>query len=240
MTPLVGQLPPDVEERLKAAAQIPDPRERIRAIDQIQQEARRRYPRLFRKENDMAKVRIENVRMAFPAIFKAEAIGDGEPAFGARFIVPQNHPAVKLLDAAIVETARDKWGTKADQILAKLRKDGAICFVKEEYQNSDGEVYAGFENAYHLQTRSQVKPLVIDRDKTPLTERDGRPYSGCYVVAMVEVWAQENSFGRGVRAQLKGVQFYKDGEAFAGGTPASEGDFDDLSEGVEEDEDALA
>jgi hypothetical protein len=33
---------------------------------------------------------------------------------------------------------------------------------------------------------------------------------------------------------LKGVQFVKDGDAFAGSAPASEADFDDLSEGVDD------
>ena len=69
---------------------------------------------------------------------------------------------------------------------------------------------------------------LVEFDRSPLTETDGRPYSGCYVVAIVELWAQDNSWGKRVNATLKGVQFFADGEAFSGGTPASAGDFDDL------------
>jgi hypothetical protein len=49
------------------------------------------------------------------------------------------------------------------------------------------------------------------------------------VVAIVELWAQDNSWGKRINATLKGVQFYQDGEAFAGGVSASADDFEDLS-----------
>jgi hypothetical protein len=44
----------------------------------------------------------------------------------------------------------------------------------------------------------------------------------------VEVWAQDNKFGKGIRATLRGVQFVKDGDAFSAGTPVSEDDFDEI------------
>jgi len=69
---------------------------------------------------------------------------------------------------------------------------------------------------------------VIDGDKTILKEESGRPYSGCYVNANIEVWAQDNSFGKRINAQLKGVQFYRDGDAFSGSAPSSPDEFDDV------------
>ena len=38
--------------------------------------------------------------------------------------------------------------------------------------------------------------------------------------AIVELWAQDNNYGKRINASLAGVQFAKDGEAFAGGTVA--------------------
>lgn len=35
---------------------------------------------------------------------------------------------------------------------------------------------------------------------------------------MVEFWAQDNNYGKRVNATLLGVQFVRDGAAFAGGT----------------------
>ena len=69
----------------------------------------------------------------------------------------------------------------------------------------------------------------MDVDKTPLVAENGKPYSGCFVNASLELWAQDNNYGKRVNATLMGVQFYKDGDSFSGGGVASEDDFDDLS-----------
>jgi hypothetical protein len=57
-------------------------------------------------------------------------------------------------------------------------------------------------------------------------------------MGVVDIWAQENKFGKGVRAQLLGVQFVKDGEAFRKTSKASEDDFADL--GVDDDDDMFS
>jgi hypothetical protein len=77
---------------------------------------------------------------------------------------------------------------------------------------------------------------VLHSDKTPLTEADGKPYAGCYVNASIELWAQDNNYGKRVNASLGGVQFARDGDAFAGGGAASEDEFDDLTAGANADE----
>ena len=84
--------------------------------------------------------------------------------------------------------------------------------------------------------RATTRPLVIDKDKSPLTEQDGKPYAGCFVNASVELWAQDNNYGKRINASLRGVQFFKDGDAFAGGGAASEDEFDDIAEGATADD----
>lgn len=185
----------------------------------------------------MVKVLLKDVRAAFPAFHEPQSVGNSEPAYGGPFIIPPDHPAVPLLDAAMEKAATDKWKAKGEQILKKLIKDGEVCFIKADYLNSDGDPYDGFAGNYYVRTRSMVKPLILDRDKTPLTKMDGKPYAGCYVDAIVDVWAQDNQYGKGIRANLKGVQFRRDGDAFAGGAPASADEFEDLSEGIEDDDD---
>ena len=175
------------------------------------------------------KVKLTNKRVAFTDIFTAKAIGDGEPRHGIRVIIPPKDPDVKLIDAAIEAVAKEKWKDKAPAILAKLVKDGNCGFLKSEYLDKNGEVYDGFQGSYSLGANNKARPLVIDRDKSPLTEADGRPYAGCYCNVQVDCWAQDNSFGRRINFQLSGVQFVKDGDAFTGGSPAHPDDFDDLA-----------
>jgi len=228
-----GLLPADVVADLKAASEIADPATRIRAIDAARSRAARRYPKLFKKEEIAMKVKIQSVRVAFPAVFEPQAIDGGEPKFGGKFIIdPANKALVAELDAAMLQVAKDKWGPKGEQVFNGLQKVGKkpdVAFVKEPYKNKDGDAYGGFEDMFYLSASSATRPLVIDRDKTPLVNADGKIYSGCYVNINVEFWAQDNKFGRAIRAQLRGVQFAKDGDAFGGGAPASTDEFDDLS-----------
>jgi hypothetical protein len=66
----------------------------------------------------------------------------------------------------------------------------------------------------------------VDRDRSLITEDDNKLYAGCYVNAIIELWVQDNSYGKRVNANLLGVQFFKDGEPFADGVKASADDFD--------------
>lgn len=181
------------------------------------------------------KVKI-NARLAFPALFEPKAVGgEGEPRFSAAFAIEPGSESAKALASAVTEVAKSKWGAKADGILAELKKKGRVCYKDSPLTNSEGEVYDGFEGMHSLNASSKARPTVIDRDRTPLVAADGRPYAGCYVNAIVELWAMDNQYGRRVNATLSGVQFDRDGDAFGSAAPASADDFDDLSGGAGDD-----
>lgn len=177
----------------------------------------------------MSTVKLSNVRLAFPALFQPKSVnGEGEPRYSAAFPVKPGTENAKALEAAVKAVASAKWGAKAGAILAELESKGRVAYKKSAL-SKDGEVYDGFEGMHTLNASNKARPTIVDRDRTPLVEADGRPYAGCYVVAIVELWAQDNSWGKRINATLKGVQFFADGEAFAGGVSASTSDFDDLS-----------
>ena len=176
------------------------------------------------------KVKLENVRLAFAQIFEPKAFGEdgSDPAYGASFIFSKTHPAYKLIQAAIETVAEEKWEKKAAEVLKQLRSADRTCL-----HDGDGKPdYAGFQGNFFVDSRNKARPLVIDKDKSPLTAADGKPYAGCYVNATVDVWPQANKFGKRINATLSGIQFYKDGDAFTGAPPASPDDFEDLSEGA--------
>lgn len=177
------------------------------------------------------KLQVKNVRLAFPAIFTAKSVQGEDPAFSASLILNADDPQITEINDAIEAVAKEKWGAKAPEILKAMRAKDMVCL----HDGSTKAEYDGFDGNFYISTRSKTKPLVLDRDKTPLVESDGKPYGGCYVMASLELWAQDNQFGKRVNAQLKGVQFYRDGDAFSGGAPADESDFDDLSEGADAD-----
>lgn len=187
------------------------------------------------------KININNVRPGFLKCFRAEAPqGGGDPKFGTKLVIPKDHPQIKQIEDGMLAVAEAKWPGKGQKILDAMVKTGKpknieVPFVREEYANGDGDVYDGFEDAFYFSCSSGAdkRPLVIDRDKSPLVEADGRPYSGCVSNVQVELWAQDNKFGKAIRAEFKAIQFVRDGDSFAGGTPASADDFDDLGDGAD-------
>lgn len=175
-------------------------------------------------------VMLKNVRLAFgDAIFTAKAGGDGEgkPAFSCTFILPPNHPDLPKLKAAMKAAAAAKWGAKGEERLKALIAGQKVC-LRNGDEKSD---YDGFSGNLYVSARSNVRPLVIDTDRSPLSEGDGRPYSGCFVNGKIAIWAQDNKYGKRINAQLQGVQFFKDGDAFGGGRPASVDEFETIEEG---------
>lgn len=179
------------------------------------------------------KIKLENVRLAFPTLFEAKTVnGEGEPAFSAAFLMPPDHPGVKTLNDGIEAVGKDKWGAKWPDIKKGMVKADKTCL-------HDGDAkaeYAGFPDNLYVSSRNKTRPLVIDRDRSPLTAQDGKPYAGCYVNASIELWAQDNNYGKRINASLRGVQFHRDGDAFAGGGAASEDEFDDIAEGATADD----
>jgi hypothetical protein len=67
-----------------------------------------------------------------------------------------------------------------------------------------------------------------------LAEDDGVLYSGCYVNMTVTLWTQDNEYGKRVNANLRAVQFVKDGEAFGVAPVDAEEEFDEVE--IEDDE----
>ena len=180
------------------------------------------------------KLKLQNVRLAFPQLLEAKTVnGEGKPAFSANFLINPNDPQVKTIETVIAEVAKDKWGAKAESVLKALRSSDKICLHNGDTKSQ----YDGFEGMLFISARSTVAPLVLDADKTRITSPSaGRPYSGCYVNASLEIYAQDNSYGKRINATLGGVQFFRDGDAFAGGRAASEDDFDDVSAGASADD----
>lgn len=173
----------------------------------------------------MAKIKLNNVRLSFPSLFRKAVFSGEETKFEATFLLNKETQAEKIaeIESAIKNMIKD------DLKGAKLPAD-KLCL-----RDGDGVDYSGYAGHMSIKGSNNKRPLVLDRDRSPLTEDDNRLYAGCYVNAILELWAQNNQWGKRINANLLGVQFFKDGEPFADGIVASADDFDAFE--VEEDED---
>lgn len=164
----------------------------------------------------MSKVKIQNVRLSFPALFRKAVFNGNETKFEATFLIPKDSKEAQKVQSAIDAFIEEKFSGKPPKGLK------VTCFT-----DGDNKDYAGYEGMMALKAGSTKRPLVIDSDKTPLSEDDNRLYAGCYVNAMIDFWYSDHPLGgKQILGNLLGVQYYKAGEPFADGVGASVDDFD--------------
>lgn len=177
------------------------------------------------------KVRLPKVRLAFPALREARQVnGEGRARFGANLIVEPRSKEHQLLDQAIQSCASEKYkGGDIAAILKELERKDRICFRKEEKRAKTGEVYNGFEGMYYLVANNENRVNLFDAEGMELEPAEANKlYAGCYVSAIVDVWAQDSrEYGRRINCTLKGLKFKAEGDAFGGGGPVGADEFED-------------
>jgi hypothetical protein len=179
----------------------------------------------------LGRILLKNVRLAFPNLFEPTTVaGEGKPRFSATLLIPADHPQIEEIKAAQLAIATAKWNAKAAAIVKGLDKQDKLALHDGDTKSK----YDGFPGNFFISAAAQenAAPTVIDRDRSPLSARSGRPYAGCFVNASIELWAQDNSYGQRVNAQLRGIQFYSDGDSFSAGRPADADEFEEVTEGA--------
>ena len=170
------------------------------------------------------KIKLNNVRLSFPSLFQRASFQGETGKFEATFLL--NKADQDVLIASIKGSIKEC--IKVNGKGAKIPAD-KICF-----KDGDDFDYDGYLDHMSFKASNNKLPKLLDRDLSAITEDDGRFYAGCYVNAMVELWFQNNNYGKRVNANLLGVQFFKDGKPFGDGVTASASDFDAFGE-IEDD-----
>lgn len=191
------------------------------------------------------RIMLKGITMAFPALAEPQAFGEGEPAYGAKFPITINGEHQKLIDEAMKAEAKDLWKDKGDSVLSMLVEDGKTAFVKKIYRSKKtGEPYQGFEGMHYLSARNaKTQPTVFNQYGEELTSKgdiERQAFSGARVNASVEIWAQDNKWGRRINCSLRGVMLTGEGENFGGGSaPASADEFAGMAKAKADAEDLL-
>ena len=188
------------------------------------------------KKDSGIQLRLDNMRLSYndlwqPATGKDDEGKPTKPAYTAQLLTPKGSEQYQRITQTMLAVAKNEWGDNGPAVLKQLIEQQRVCFRSGDLKTTDdGAVRDGYAGNYYLSARAYVKPTIINADRSPLSEADGKPYSGCYVNVVVRIWPQKGKFGKRINAQLMGVQFARDGEAFGGGRPADVADFDNLAE----------
>lgn len=170
-----------------------------------------------------APIKLTNVRLSFPRLKEPVKFDENNPneipKYKASFLLDPNDPAhaktIEEIKAAAKKCIIDAWGQKP-----KTMKP-IECFGDGDTQinKKTEEVYDGYAGMFYVSAANARRPLLQDRNGEQV-DRDRVEevfYGGCYVNASIDLWIQDNDFGKALRCQLRGVRFRRDGEAFGGG-----------------------
>lgn len=193
------------------------------------------------------KVILKNARLSFHDLFEPRGFQGGDPKFSATLIcgddtkvkVVQDGETVILPHSALTELTAtvlsDKFGKgkhKHDNWYYN-KADGSTTRAKfsdkeDEYRNGVDEETWYVTAAKREDKARNGKMTVLDQRREPIDPNSGLIYSGCYVNAILDVFAYEGGSGKGVTASLEAVQLLKDGESLAGAKATdAASDFDD-------------
>lgn len=181
----------------------------------------------------MQKIILRKVRIAFPNLFEPKTVnGEGVPAYSACFIIDgSDAEQVERVKLAMKAVGEAKWQSKWPLVHKELSAKDRLAM----HEGATKAAYDGFDGNFFISARtSNKKPVIVDRDASPLSMLDGKIYAGCFVNASIDLWAQDNNYGKRINAALRGVQFVKEGQPFGDASTSAADDFTAVE--VDEDE----
>ena len=164
----------------------------------------------------MSKIKLKNVRLSFPSLFQKATFEGKLTKYEATLLLSKEE------HEGLIKNIEDEIGYRIKKDLKGIKLGAHLRCLKD----GDEIDYAGYAGHMSLKASNGKRPMIIDNDKTTLVEDDNKIYAGCYVNAIVDLWVQNNGFGKRINANLLGIQFVKDGEPFADGETAAADDFD--------------
>lgn len=178
------------------------------------------------------KIFLPNVRLSFPKLFKAEPFEEGgTPKFSCGYVLdPDNKKHAKVIQE--LEETCDKLIKEAWKKEPKKMKNYALVDGDEM---AEEDKYADFAGMTIVNASNTRRPVVCNKDKSPIAEDDDIIYAGCYVNATITLWTYDNKFGKGISCNLRGVQFCADGEPYGERVDVDD-EFEDIDD---EDEDVI-
>jgi len=175
-------------------------------------------------------VLMTNVRLSYAYVFKAYEGDDGKKSYGSHMIFTAEQPyepKVPLpngekitlkaaLQRAIRECAVEKWGDKAEEVLKTLAAQDRLCLHKGDVSKAGQAAYAG---KLYVSSNNAAKPNAYDSKGRAVTDptHPEAVYSGCIAQVAINIWAQENKYGKRINAEPMGFKFTRHEERLSGG-----------------------
>lgn len=191
-------------------------------------------------DTDPAIIRLNNVRLSYPKLFKAEIpkgkTEEKDAKYGATFILQKKEHAelIKEIETKIARVALNFFNKKVTLKHVCLH-DGNEAEETDGY--GDEVMFVRTSLNKYAKDGSINRLVLVDKKRETVTAEDGILYAGCYVNANFNLFAYDHETGgKGVSAQLRAVQFFKDGPSFGAGNVKAENEFEVIEESTDLDD----
>lgn len=170
---------------------------------------------------------LTKARVSFAhSLFEGQVGDDGKISYNCHLLIPKGSTDAKLVMEAMKKAAAEKWQSKGEATLKGLFTANKVFFRKGDEKPD----YEGYDGMMFLSVRTNTKPKLLNKDKTPVTQDQGTLYSGCYVYAILEVKAMDNKYGKRMNCYISGLMVVADGESLGGSAKATDEEFPDIAD----------
>ena len=181
------------------------------------------------------KVQIKGARLFFARnVFNATkprtASADAKLKYQLEAAIDPGSENHRLIKEALLKEANAKTQGKGVEKLKQIAAAGNLWVLRDGDLRVDnnGDTRPEYKGKLIVSAKNEVRPLVLGGGpdgRSPLTEADGKLYSGCFVNAIIDVQIGDKPKWQAY-AYLLGVQFAGDGERTGGGSIAHMDDFE--------------
>ena len=133
-------------------------------------------------------------------------------------------PFLEAASKAITDAAGKKWGPKSGEVVQSMKAQNRLFL----HDGAEKESIPGYAGNKFFNANNEIRPVIRHKNGAQLDAKDGVIYAGCYADVVVDVWPQDNQFGKRINASLLSVTFSHDGERLAGGSTASADDYAEI------------
>jgi hypothetical protein len=184
-------------------------------------------------------IEFTGARLSFTHLHKAVARTgkDGKPKPGAK----EKFSCEILLDPSNVEHQKQITEIKKEAFRALAFRFGEdktqwpknaggadlyYCFgLGNDLPKLGRKIYDGYKDMFYVKLSDTARPSLRNRAGKVVVEGDPEvPYGGCYVNGKTTFYSYDNE-SKGVNANLRSLQFVKDGKGFGGGAQGAEDEY---------------
>lgn len=163
-------------------------------------------------------------RASYANVWVARAMKEGdEPKFTISMIFnkAETTPAeIKAIQDAIKQAIIEKWGPDNTKWPRNLKLPLRDADNEDRTNPADPKFDKTYVNSYTMNANTKTQPGIVDAHVQPILDQS-EFYSGCYARATVTLQAYDKAGGKGVGCYLGNLMKVREGEALAGGKPAS-------------------